>query len=121
MEHAVLRVVWDLGSASAGEVHTRIGKPRQLVYTTIAKVLDRLCVKRLVTRRRAGRAFVYRPGVDRTAVERALAREAVTRLLGGEPRPAIAALVDAVAAHDPDLIDELARLVAIKRGARHGS
>ena len=98
-----------------------IGKPRQLVYTTIAKVLDRLCVKGLVTRRRAGRAFVYRPGVDRTAVERSLAREAVTRLLGGEPRPAIAALVDAVAAHDPDLIDELARLVAIKRGARHGS
>ena len=121
LEHAVLRAVWELGSATAGEIHARVGKPRRLVYTTTAKVLDRLYLKGLVARRRTGRAFVYRPRADRAVVEGALAREAVSRLLAGQPRPAIAALVDAVAALDPNLIDELARLVATKRTGRHGS
>ena len=117
----MLRAVWELGGATAREVHARVGQPRRLVYTTTAKVLERLLVKGLVTRRRAGRAFVYRPLAERAAVEGALARATVVRLFGSEPRPAMAALVDAVAAVDPDLIDELARLVATKRRGRHGS
>jgi predicted transcriptional regulator len=113
-----MNAVWDLGEVSARDVHDRIGVPNDLAYTTIAKVLDRLVAKNLCRRKRSGRVNVYAPAIPRERVERADARVVVGRLLGDEPRPAIAALVEAVEAIDPDLLDELARVVAARRKAR---
>lgn len=113
--------VWTLGEASAREVHDRVGAPAGLAYTTIAKVLDRLVAKKLCRRRPDGRIYLYAPAVKRERVERADARSAVSRVLGDEPRPAIATLVEAVEAVDPDLLDELARVVAARRKARRES
>lgn len=121
LEHAVLELVWQLGEATARDVHDRIGAPSDLAYTTIAKVLDRLVAKQLCRRWRDGRTNVYAAAVPREHVERAQARVTVRRLLGEAPGPAIPALVDAVEAIDPDLLDELARVVAARRKARSES
>jgi predicted transcriptional regulator len=121
LEQAVLDTVWELGEATARDVHERVGSPNELAYTTIAKVLDRLVTKTLCRRRRDGRTNVYIAAVPREHVERAQARMTVRRLLGEEPGPAIPALVDAVEAIDPDLLDELARVVAARRKARRES
>jgi hypothetical protein len=43
--------------------------------------------------------------VARAEVEKARAQQAVSRLLGATPRAAVAALVDAVDAFDPKLLD----------------
>ncbi len=118
LEYAVVLAILEMGPATAKSVHERIGIPAHLVYTTIAKVLDRLCAKNLVSRTRQGRAFVYRARIDRGDLERGRAREAISALLGSEPKPALASLVDAVALHDPELLDELARVVAAKRRSR---
>lgn len=91
------------------------------MYTTTAKVLDRLHAKGLVSRKRVGKAFFYRAAVEREIVERARAKKSIGGLLGLQPRPAIATLVDAVEAIDPDLLDELARVVAARRRSRRGS
>jgi len=116
-----MTALWQLGPATGREIHEKVGEPERLVYTTTAKVLDRLHAKGLVTRRRAGRSFVYRARWGREEVERARARSFVERLLGDEPRPAIAGLVDAVDSIDPRLLDDLARAVAARRRRRDGS
>lgn len=116
-----MNAVWDLGEVMARDVHDRVGAPNDLAYTTIAKVLDRLVAKGLCRRRRDGRMNLYRAAVPRERVERAEARATVSRLLGDAPRPAIAALVDAVEAIDPELLDELARVVTTRRRVRRGS
>ena len=121
LESAVLAAVWDLKEASAREIHDRVGADAGLVYTTIAKVLDRLHAKRLVTRARVGKAFIYRPAVAREVVDRARATVSLRKLLGDDPQPAIAALVDAVETLDPDLLDELGRAVSRRRRSRGGS
>lgn len=121
LEYAVLAKLWELGSASARDIHTQVGEPQGLVYTTTAKVLDRLHAKRLVSRERNGMAFVYRARVPRSLVEAARARAFLTRLLGPAPRSAVATLVDAVESLDPKLLDELAEAVATRRRSRHGT
>src|SRR5262245_31998685 len=121
LEYAVLAAVWDAGSASAPDLHTLIGEPRGLAYTTVAKVLDRLRAKGLLTRRRVGTAFVYTAKVPRDRIERARAGNTLRRLLGPEPVPAIATLVDAIEAIDPALIEELSKQVAARRRSRRGS
>jgi BlaI family penicillinase repressor len=92
-----------------------------LVYTTTAKVLDRLHAKRLVSRERKGVAFVYRPRVAQSVVDSVRARAMLTRLLGAAPRRAVATLVDAVESLDPNLLDELADAVAARRRSRNGT
>jgi predicted transcriptional regulator len=121
LEYAVLVALWDLGAATTREIHERVGEPDGLVYTTTAKVLDRLHAKQLVTRERTGKSFVYRAKVKRESIERARARLALNNLLGSEPRPAIAALIDAVSSLDADLLDELARAINAKRRSRPGT
>ena len=121
LEYAVLAALWQLESASAREVHEIVGRPSDLAYTTTATVLDRLHRKGLVTREKIGRAFVYRSRQTRDTVERDRARTTLGQLLGQEPRPAIATLVDAVESIDPDLLDELARAVKTRRRKRRGS
>jgi predicted transcriptional regulator len=121
LEYAVLAKLWELGSASVRDVHEQLGKPAGLVYTTTAKVIDRLRGKGLVERRRDGKAFVYRSTVAQGEVERARAQDAVSRLLGPMPRAAVAALVDAVDAVDPLLLDELERAVAAHRRSKRGA
>jgi predicted transcriptional regulator len=120
LEYAVLSKLWELGSATARDVHIQVGEPAGLVYTTIAKVLDRLHAKRLVSRDRKGMAFIYRPRVARAVVEAARARAFLNRLLGPAPRSAMATLVEAVESIDPKLLDELERAVAARR-SRHGT
>lgn len=121
LEHAVLVALWEMGTASAPEIHRRVGEPSGSVYTTTAKVLDRLHAKGLVTRQREGKAFVYKPAHKREVVERARLRTVLTKILGPDVTPAIASLVDAVESLDPELLDELARQVEARRRLRRGS
>jgi BlaI family penicillinase repressor len=118
LEYAVLVALWEAGPLSGRALHDRVGVPMQLVYTTTAKVLDRLVAKGLVTRSRQGRVFVFAACTQRQQVEEARARKTLAGLFGAQPRPALAALVDAVAAIDPDLLDELARAIETRRKKR---
>lgn len=121
LEYAVLAEIWRLGCASVRELHERLGVPDDLVYTTIAKVVDRLRDKGLIQRQRKGQAFIYRPKVAAQEVERERARNTVTRLLGSTPRAAVATLVEAVESLDPALLEELERAVAERRRTTRGT
>lgn len=121
LEYAVMAAVWELGSGSTRELHERVGAPSGLVYTTVAKVLDRLHAKGLLSRSMQGNTFVYTPKVARDVVERARARDMMRRLFGRDQNPAMATLVDAIEDINPDLLDELTQLVEARRRDRHGS
>jgi predicted transcriptional regulator len=121
LEYAVLAQLWELDDASVRELHDVIGKPVGLAYTTIAKVIDRLRSKGLIQRDRQGKVFVYRSTIAQSEVERARAALALNRLLGPRPHAAIAALVDAVDAVDPRLLEDLERAVAACRKSKDGT
>ena len=123
LEYDILARLWEVGVGSVRELHEHLGERDGLVYTTTAKVVDRLREKGLVERQPRGRAFIYRPRVAREEVENARARRAVSRLFGATPAPhaAVAALVDAVDAVDPKLLDELERIVVARRRSKDGT
>ena len=86
LEQAVLEALWDLDAAaqvtdgargsSGREVHDRLAG-RDLAYTTVMTVLDRLVGKDVVVRERDGRAFRYAPRLSRAAMTAELMREAL--------------------------------------------
>jgi len=121
LEYAVLSKVWELGSASVRDVSAGLGRREHLAYTTIAKVIDRLHGKGLIQRERHGKAFLYVAKVPRERVERARAEHVVRRLLGVAPHAAVASLVGAVEAVDPELLKTLEQAVAAHRRAKRGA
>lgn len=65
LEARVLATLWDTGELSTPEVFQRVGKPRNLAYTTILTVLQRLYRKGLVSRQDKGKAHAYRAALSR--------------------------------------------------------
>lgn len=101
LEAAVLAVLQAAGSAlSPGEVRDRLGG--DLAYTTVVTILSRLHGKGVLGRRKAGRAFVYRPVAD----EPGLAARRMALMLDAEPdrEAVLARFVSGLSGPDEDLL-----------------
>jgi predicted transcriptional regulator len=118
LEREVMAVVWKAGEINVREACQRLDA--SVAYTTVMTTMDRLFKKRLLARRKVGRAFVYSATATREELEGAVATELVQSLLqrhGGEPLPLLSSLVDAVSDRDRALLDDLERLIREKRRA----
>jgi predicted transcriptional regulator len=70
LERAVMDVLWDRDPAAGPSTVRDVAealKDRDLAYTTVMTVLDRLAGKGMVSRERAGRAWQYQPAASREA------------------------------------------------------
>jgi predicted transcriptional regulator len=111
LERSVMNVLWDAAApVTVREVLDSLGE-RDLAYTTIMTVLDRLGAKEMVRRERDGRAFRYAPALTRDAATSELLHAALDE--AGTDRTA--ALVHFARTVDPaeaqalrDALDEIA-------------
>ncbi len=55
----ILKILWELGTASVREVHERMCPDGELAYNTVQTLLRIMDDKGLVTHRLRGRTFVY--------------------------------------------------------------
>jgi len=98
------------------DVYVQIGG--NIAYTTVMTTLDRLYRKGLLDRTKPARAFVYAAKATRKEFEDSIANDLVSGLLANQwpaPLPFLSNLVDAVGERDEALLDELERLVRMKR------
>ena len=116
LERQVLEEIWRRGDTSVRDIFLAFNE--QVAYTTLMTTLDRLYKKRLLSRRKDGRAFIYSPLVTRDEFEQGIAEDVIDGLLGrgaSAVEPVLACIVDAVSEHDRELLDELDRLIQEKR------
>lgn len=96
------------------EVHQALAADRDIAYTTVMTVLDRLARKDLVTQSREGRAFRYRPAAPRHEMTADLMREALDEFAEDDRRPALMAFVGDTSAEERAALREaLARLESV--------
>lgn len=115
LERAVLGLLWEHGPSTARELFDEIRDSRDIVYTTVAKVLDRLLDKGMVRRRKEGRAYRYHAVARQAVTQRAMARRLIERLNPREPAPAVAALLGAIEDVSPEMLDELAAEITARK------
>jgi predicted transcriptional regulator len=77
LERAVLEVLWDRDKPSLVREVVRALVDRELAYTTVMTVLDRLEKKGVVRRERDGRAWRYEPTTTREGYAAQLMLEAL--------------------------------------------
>src|SRR5436309_6402070 len=68
LELECLKVLWGLGEGSVRDVRQVLVGNRNLAYTTVMTVLERLEKRGGVTRRKQGRSFIYVPKVSQDAL-----------------------------------------------------
>ena len=62
LEQRVMDLLWSSSAPlSVADVHSLLSAERELAYTTVMTVLDRLSKKNVVTRQLDGRAWLYTP------------------------------------------------------------
>jgi BlaI family transcriptional regulator, penicillinase repressor len=85
-ELRLMRVLWDKGEASVGEVVTALKEKPTPAYNTVLTLLRILERKGYVTHRKDGRAFVFLPTVDRSNARKSALKSLVNRFFEGSPR-----------------------------------
>ncbi|MBI4892273.1 MAG: BlaI/MecI/CopY family transcriptional regulator [Acidobacteria bacterium] len=84
LELQCLCALWTLGEANVQAVRDHLAPSKPLAYTTVMTMLDRLTRKKVLTRRKVGRSFVYLPTVTRDEIRRLAVRELVDSLFDGD-------------------------------------
>lgn len=129
VELEFMQVIWAAGDAGSresgggvsggggGEVSTEHvqevlkERGRNLTDGSIRKILSILMDKGHLTRRREGRAFLYKPKVRQGQSHRTMVQDLVKRAFGGSAGLMVAALFDGNALNKRDL-KEIKRLIA---------
>jgi predicted transcriptional regulator len=122
LEREVLNEIWRRNEVSVRDVYLAFGE--SVAYTTLMTTLDRLFKKKLLTRRKDGRAFVYLPAVSPDEFEQGIREDVIDGLLGhgaDAVQPVLACIVDTVSQRDRELLDELDRLIKEKRKQLKGA
>ena len=116
LEREVLEQIWQRREVSVRDVYLHFEE--RIAYTTLMTTLDRLYKKRLLHRRKDGRAFLYSAAVGREEFEHGIREDVIDSLFEhgvGEIQPVLACFVDTVSERDRELLDELERLVKEKK------
>lgn len=85
-ELRLMRVLWERGEASVGEVVQALKERPRPAYNSVLTLLRILERKGYLTHRKDGRAFVFLPVVDRAHASRSALKTLVNRFFEGSPR-----------------------------------
>ena len=115
LERTIMDRLWAIDPATPDaaltvrEIHESISEERDIAYTTVMTVLDRLAKKGLVTRERDGRAWRYLPVSTSEELTAHLLRDSLDHIEASDRRAAMLHFLDAAS---PEEIDDLKSALA---------
>jgi predicted transcriptional regulator len=74
-----MSALWPMAEATVRDIHRQLSAARPRAYTTVLTIMDRLAQKGIVSRRKSGRAYLYRANLS---VEEARVK-AVEKIVAG--------------------------------------
>lgn len=106
LESEILEIIWDLGEVTVKDVHERIlsDPDRELAYSSVTTVLNRLTQKGWLSRYRHNRYFIWRPLINRTQAQTLRAYEQLNQFLAVGNPDVVAAFADEL---DQASVDQL--------------
>jgi BlaI family penicillinase repressor len=122
-----MNALWPLGEATVKQVRESLMARRPRAYTTIMTILDRLAQKGIVSRRKVGRAYLYRASLQVSEAQQSAVQHLVAGFFGGSrealaahlngvqmPLPARAARISPMSPATMDIADEAPRVAAVE-------
>ena len=121
LEADIMEYIWaQPGPVSARAVDDEIGPARGVQYITLVTVLNNLWKKKLLSRRRDGRAYAYAPRISREDFIRNVSHQIMSGIVSLDRDLAISSFVDVLAENAPEQLQRLKDQVAAKRRQLEG-
>ena len=116
-ELEVMRLIWRDKEVIVPDLHRELAEERDITYSTVKTIVDRLEEKGAITRLRTyGRTILYGPAIAEKSLAKPLVNDLLRRLFGGEARPFISHLLK-----DENLsLDDLSYLEEVIAKKRQG-
>jgi predicted transcriptional regulator len=117
LETEILKIVWELESATVKDIHDRIlsDPDRELAYTSVTTVLNRLTQKGWLRCDKQERSFIWHPLVSATEAQSIQAYEQLQQFLAVGNPDIVAAFADSLDRASIEQIESIAqRLKAIR-------
>ena len=118
LETEILHIIWDIGVATAKQVHDRIlsNPDRELTYSSVMTVLSRLMKKGWLTSHKRGKIILWEALVSRAEAQSLQAFNQLNRFLEVGNADIVAAFADDLDHASVDQIEAIAqRLKAIRK------
>ena len=109
-ELEIMKVVWELESATVRDVYEALRRQREIAYTTVMTMMNILEVKGHLRKRLEGRAYVYEPVLARGQVISGMVEEFIDRVFNGAAGTLVLGLVKERKLSAEDL-EEISRLI----------
>ena len=120
LETEILHIVWELGSATVKDVHERIlsDPDRELAYTSVTTILQRLTQKGWLTCDKRERTFVWQPKITQEQARSLQAYEHLNQFLAVGNPDVVAAFADSLDQASVAQIEAIAERLRTLRQAR---
>jgi len=119
LETELMERIWFLGETSVRDLHGSFAS--RLAYTTVMTTLDRLYKKKMLQRRKVGKAFLYAPALSEEQYRQRLTQHLIGMALhdGKHSQAVLSCFVEAVSEADRNMLHRLDELIKAKRRALH--
>lgn len=120
LEAEILRIVWDLGTVTVKDVHDRIlsDPDRDLAYTSVTTVLNRLTHKGWLICNKQNRSFTWQAAVSQSEARAIQAYEQLNQFLAVSNPDVVAAFADSLDQSSVEQLDAIAQRLKAIRQAR---
>ncbi len=103
-ETEVLEIFWQVKQASAPEMHELVCRKKEVSYSTVKTIVDRLEKKGAIGRlEKQGRTIIYHPVLQKDSFSKPLIKDFIKRVLGGSAKPLLNQLFNDDALDDDDI------------------
>jgi len=113
-ELEIMKIVWQLGTATVREVYEELLKSRKIAYTTVMTMMGILEQKGRLTKTPRDRAYVYSPTESQVQVVGSMVHEFVKRVFDGSAKPLLVHLARNKKISQKEL-DEISELLKKQR------
>lgn len=94
-ELEVMQLVWETGEITAPDVHKAIEATREVKYSTVKTIIDRLEKKQAIKRsRNEGRTIFYVAVLEKQSTRAPLIKDFINRVFLGKSRPLAAHILE---------------------------
>jgi len=115
LESEIMEIIWCRGQVTVRDVFSVLSRKREIAYTTVKTVMERLSAKKLLNQLKQSNAFVYTPRLSRESFTRSTIKEILAGLLEDFYEPVTTQFIDSMDEVEEKKIEELAVLIEKKR------
>ena len=114
-ELEIMKIVWQLGTATVRDIYEELLKSRKIAYTTVMTMMGVLEQKGRLQKTMRDRAYVYTPTESEGEVVSSMVHEFVKRVFDGSAKPLLVHLAEKKKINQKEL-DEISGI--LKKGRK---